>query len=88
MVLLKNELCSGIYVGSKYFGSNSKCMKRLSGIDHINAEFPSKKADASSINKKELQKRESFVINVAGYIASSTSKDNETNLLLGHLVKQ
>ena len=49
-------------------------------------QFPVNEAPASSVAKKEQQKRSNFVCDVSEYVASSSKEKSETKLLLTELV--
>ena len=87
LIVMKEKLSPSISRGTRYFGSKS-CYKRMNnGFDYFYAEFPVNKAPASSVGKKELQKRSNFVYDVSEYVASSSKEKSETKLLLTELVR-
>ena len=89
LVLLSLEEKPGLYEGRRYF----KCdvadgrSKLSTGSNAYYAEIPKCKEPASKINKKEVQKRGRFAMDVLGKISSPHNDESEKELVLTEMIK-
>ena len=70
IVVVKEDVTPSIFKGTMYFPAshNSKKLKSSSGSDHFFSTYPVRKGNASSIGKKEVQKRATFIYDVHGLL--------------------
>ena len=89
VVIFDKNVGSQIYLGRKFFGSQSKHKKSSDGWSHFYAEFPEHKNPCSQISRIEVQKHAKFIDNISTKISSPAlvSTNDEKQLVYTELIR-
>ena len=89
VIIFDKNLGPQIYLGRRFFGSQSKHKKSSDGWSHFYAEFAEHKNACSQISQIDVQKRAKFIDNLSTKISSPAliPSDDEKQILYTELIR-